>query len=153
MKIRIYIMEILSSFVQTIRQKKYKLLGYKNIDDSVTLESNLLLDKVYPQGIYIGKNSLIAAGTTILTHEHVKRDITNPRMPFVTDTYIGERCFIGINATILPGVKIGDEVIVGAGAIVTKDVPSNSVVVGNPGKILARKISMSNRAVLEEYKY
>lgn len=153
MNFRIYMMEKLSCVVQLIRRKKYKLAGYKNIDDSVILESNLLLDKVYPQGIYIGKNSLIAAGVTILTHEHVRRDEEKPRMPFVTNTYIGENCFIGVNATILPGVKIGNEVIVGAGTVVTKDVPDNSVIVGNPGKILDKKIMMSDKAVLAEYNY
>ena len=127
--------------------------GYDNIAKSVILESKLRLDKVYPQGIYIGENTLIASGTTILTHEHVKRDEENPRNPWVTNTYIGKNCFIGIEAIILPGIRIGDEVIVGAGTVVTKDVPSNSVVVGNPGKILSRKVHMSNRAVLAEYNY
>lgn len=153
MKLRIYMMEFISSIIQAIRRKKYKMQGYINVDPSAILESNLLLDKVYPQGIYIGKNSLIAAGTTILTHEHVKRNKETPRMPYVVDTYIGERCFVGVKSMILPGVKIGDEVIVGAGTVVTKDVPSNSIVVGNPGRILDRKVSMSDRAVLAEYNY
>lgn len=43
---------------------------------------------------------------------------------------------IGANATILPGVTIGENAMVGAGAVVTKDVPTNAVVVGNPGRIL-----------------
>lgn len=153
MKYRILLMEKLSVIIQAFRFKKYKFQGYVNIHESVVLESKLLLDKVYPQGIYIGANTLIAAGTTILTHEHVKRDMYNPRMPYVTNTYIGERCFIGVKAMILPGVKIGNEVIVGAGTVVTKDVPDNAIIVGNPGRILDRKIKMSNRAVLAEYNY
>jgi len=153
MKIRIIVMEFLSKIVQTLRFKKYELQGYKNIEKNVILESNLRLDKVYPQGIYIGENTLVASGTTILTHEHVKREEEDPRNPWVTNTYIGKNCFIGIEAIILPGIKIGDEVIVGAGTVVTKDIPSNSIVVGNPGKILNRKIHMSNKAVLAEYNY
>lgn len=153
MKMRIIVMEFLSKIVQTLRYKKYELQGYKNIAKSVILESKLRLDKVYPQGIYIGDNTLIASGSTILTHEHVKREKNEPRNPWVTNTYIGKNCFIGIEAIILPGIRIGDEVIIGAGTVVTKDIPSNSVVVGNPGKILPKKISMSNRAVLAEYKY
>ena len=52
------------------------------------------------------------------------------------NTFIGKRCFIGANAIIMCGITIGDEVIVGAGAIVTKDVPSNCIVAGNPARIL-----------------
>jgi acetyltransferase-like isoleucine patch superfamily enzyme len=131
--------------------KSHQLQGYANIDKSVILESRLVLDKVYPQGIHIGENSLIASGTTILCHEHVKRDPIDPRNPWVTDTYIGKNCFIGVGSMILPGVRIGDEVIVGAATVVTKDVPSNSIVVGNPGRILDRKISMNSHAVLSEF--
>jgi exopolysaccharide acyltransferase PssR len=69
-------------------------------------------------------------------------------MPFIADTYIGENCFIGINAMILPGVRIGDQVIVGAGAVVTKDVPANSVVAGNPAKVIKTGITMNSRAEL-----
>ena len=153
MKFRIVLMEFLSKIIQMIRFKKYQLQGYNNIAKTVILESKLRLDKVYPQGIYIGENTLIASGTTILTHEHVKRDNKNPRNPWVTNTYIGRKCFVGIEVIIMPGIKIGDEVIIGAGTVVTKDIPSNSIVVGNPGRILDRKISMSNKAVLAEYNY
>ena len=48
---------------------------------------------------------------------------------------IGERCWIGANAVILPGVEIGDNVIVGAGAVVTKSFPSNSILIGTPAHI------------------
>jgi len=57
-----------------------------------------------------------------------------------TDTYIGKRCFIGANAIIMPGVTVGNESIIGSGAIVTKDVPSNSIVAGNPAKIIKEGI-------------
>jgi acetyltransferase-like isoleucine patch superfamily enzyme len=49
---------------------------------------------------------------------------------------IGNNCFIGNGSKIMLGVRIGDNVIVGAGAIVTKDVPSNSVVAGVPAKVI-----------------
>lgn len=55
-------------------------------------------------------------------------------------TVIGKRCFIGLNAIIMCDVKIGDEVIVGAGAVVTKDVPSNCIVAGNPARIIRQNI-------------
>ena len=124
------------------------MLGYSNIHPSVILESKLNLDRVYPKGIHIGDNTLIASRTTILCHEHIKRQSDNPRMPWVTDTYTGKNCFIGIGAMILPGVKIGDEVIIGAATVVTKDIPSHSVVVGNPGRIIRNGIRMNEKAIL-----
>lgn len=57
-----------------------------------------------------------------------------------TTTKIGRSCFIGANAIILPGVTIGDEVVVGSGAVVTKNVPSNCIVAGNPARIIKQGI-------------
>lgn len=51
---------------------------------------------------------------------------------------IGERVWIGANATVLPGVTIGDNAVIGAGSIVTRDVPENTVVTGNPARIKKR---------------
>jgi len=56
-----------------------------------------------------------------------------------------------VNSIILPGVKIGDEVIVGAGAVVTKSVPPNCVVAGNPAKIIRDGISMNDFAALNNW--
>ena len=137
-----------SKVVRTVRFYCYRMLGYTGIEKGVILESKLLLDKVYPQGIHIRANTLVASHALILCHEHVYRDPTDERAPWVTDTYIGRNCFIGVRATVLPGVRIGDEVIVGASTVVTKDVPSNCVVVGNPGRIVKRDIRMNSKAAL-----
>ncbi len=114
------------------------------------MESKLNLDRVYPRGIHIGANTLVASRATILCHEHVKRDPQNKRMPLIRETFIGKNCFIGVNALILSGITIGDEVIVGAGAVVTKDVPSNTIVAGNPARIIRTGIKMNSKAVLVE---
>ncbi len=80
----------------------------------------------------LGGESYIASGAIIFTHDF-SRSIHK-------DTHIGKRCFIGANAIIMCGVTIGDEVIVGSGAIVTKDVPSNCIVAGNPARIIKEGI-------------
>ena len=55
------------------------------------------------------------------------------------ETYVKKGASIGSNATILAGVTIGENSLVGAGSVVTKDVPNNTIVVGNPAKILKNR--------------
>lgn len=83
-------------------------------------------------GIIIGNNVTIGKGATIyqqVTIAHGKEE---------RHTVIGDNCLIGKGATILSGCQIGDNVKIGANAVVVGDVPSNSTVVGVPGKILKR---------------
>ena len=125
-----------------------RLKGY-DITPTTIIEGSVKLDKLYPKGIHIGANTLVAGGSTILSHDHCKRVGNN--QPYLTETYIGKNCFIAIGAIILPGVRIGDEVIVGAGAVVTKDVPSNCIVAGNPAKIIRTGIRMNDFAAIENW--
>lgn len=90
------------------------------------------LDKTNPKGIHIGEESYTASGAIIFTHDFCRG--------IHRDTRIGKRCFIGANAIIMCGVRIGDNVVVGSGAIVTKDVPSGCIVAGNPAKIIKEGI-------------
>ena len=128
------------------------LKGYKNIDKSVIIESNVGLDKIYPQGIHIGSGCLIASGTTILAHEHI---FVKPDGRYYTkDTYIGKNCFVGIRSIICPGVHVGNECVIGAGSLVNKDIPDNCMAVGVPAKVVKTGIHMNNHARLEgEQKY
>lgn len=90
------------------------------------------LDKTNPKGVHIDDESYVASGAIIFSHDF-SRGIK-------ADTYIGKRCFIGANAIIMPGVRLGDEVIVGSGAVVTKSVDSNSIVAGNPARVIRNGI-------------
>ena len=147
-ELRFSIISFFAKIIQFARNQIYKLRGY-DIHYSVIMERNLNLDRIYPEGIHIGENSLIASGVTIMSHDHCKR-VDN--QPLLADVYIGKNCFIAVGAILLPGVKIGDEVIVGAGSVVTKDVPSNSIVAGNPAKIIRSGIKMNNKAEWSNWK-
>ena len=85
--------------------------------------------------IYIGKRSLIANNVALITANH---DFSNIQKHCDgKDIVIGDDCWIGFNAVILPGVKLGNKTIVGAGAIVTKSFEmGNCVIAGNPAKII-----------------
>lgn len=147
LRIKFIIRTFLATTIQKIRMQKMRLIGY-DIDPSTTLERNLNLDRLYPQGVHIGKSCMIASGTTILSHDHCKRIGPNIVDCLLMDTYVGDRCFLAVNCTILPGIHIGNECVVGAGAVVTKDVPAHSIVAGNPAKIIRSNIRMGERGVL-----
>jgi acetyltransferase-like isoleucine patch superfamily enzyme len=147
-QLKIFIRSIFASLIRNYRNLNYRIKRY-DVDKTTIFERKLHLDRLYPQGIHIGEHCLIASGCTILSHDHCKR--VNG-LPLFVDTYVGNRCFIAVNATILPGVKIGNECIVGAGAVVTRDVPSNCIVAGNPAKIIRKNIRMNDKAELINWK-
>jgi acetyltransferase-like isoleucine patch superfamily enzyme len=106
---------------------------HMNISRSARISQGAYLDKTNPRGIYIGDESFVAYGAMILTHDFCRS--------LYKKTLIGKGCFIGARSIILPGVTIGDHVIVGAGSVVTKDVKSNCIVAGNPAKIIKENIN------------
>lgn len=142
MKIRF----LLARIVRRLRIGLLYLKGYKNIDSSVVIETGVNLDKMNPMGIHIGSGCLIGGGTSILSHEHifVKPDGSY----YMKDTYIGKNCFIGIRSIICPGVHIGDQCVIGAGSVVTKDIPAHSVAAGVPAKVVKTGIDMNDHARL-----
>lgn len=93
-----------------------------------------------PGLVKIGKNCHITDGVQFLTHDYsvavVNKLYPDETVMVVDPIEVKDNCFIGINAIILPGVTIGPNSIVGAGSVVNKDVPPNTVVAGNPAKVL-----------------
>ena len=86
-------------------------------------------------GIYIGDGALIGHNTVLATLNHgmlpEERGDLIPR-----PIHVGKNVWIGSNSTILAGVTIGDNAVIGAGSIVTKDIPADMVAVGNPAKVI-----------------
>ena len=82
----------------------------------------------------MGNNVTLASGSRILTHDGSTKKIVGYSRVGRVD--IGDDVFIGAGAIVLPNVKIGSRVVIGAGAVIARDIPDNSVVVGNPAKII-----------------
>ncbi len=84
-------------------------------------------------GIRIGDGVLIGMNVTIATLNHgLSKEVRNTT--YSSPVVIGNNVWIGSNVTIIPGVTIGDNAIIAAGAVVTKDVPENVIVAGVPAK-------------------
>jgi maltose O-acetyltransferase len=110
---------------------------------NVFLGRGVYIDAGHPWLIAIGDNAVITSGTVVLAHDaSMKLHTGFTRIARVT---IGERVFVGANAVILPGSRIGDDSIVGALAVVRGDVPPGSVVAGNPARVVSDVASFTER--------
>ncbi len=87
--------------------------------------------------VTIGDDCFIGPNVSIYTACH-STDVTerNTRREWALPVTIGDNCWIGGSVTILPGVTIGDGCTIGAGSVVVRDIPSNSVAVGNPARVV-----------------
>lgn len=87
--------------------------------------------------VRIGDNVLLGPNVTICTAGHpIHPEARNSRYEYGREITIGSNTWIGMGVLINPGVKIGKNVVIGSGAVVTKDIPDNSVAVGNPCKVI-----------------
>lgn len=111
-----------------------------DISNHSTFSLSARFDKTNPKGIHIDAHTYVAFDATILSHDMVRR--------LHCDTWIGKNCFIGARSIILPGIRIGDGVIVAAGSVVTADVPDHSIVAGNPARIVRQSIRVGRYGVL-----
>lgn len=99
--------------------------------------SNFNLTVVDDTDIYIGDSVMIAPNVVIATGTHpICPELREQVYQYNLPVHIGNRVWIGAGAIILPGVTIGDDSVIGAGSVVTKDIPSGVVAVGNPCRVL-----------------
>lgn len=84
-------------------------------------------------GISIEDDAMIAANVQLISNNH---DLHDRQLLICKPVHIGNKAWIGAGATILPGVTVGENAVVAAGAVVTKDVAPNTIVGGNPAKFI-----------------
>lgn len=89
----------------------------------------VMVDLMYPELIEIGENCIVGYNTTLLTHEYLIKEYRLGKLE------IGNNVMIGANCTVLPGVQIGDDAVIGAGTVVNRDVEAGSFVFGNPMQV------------------
>ena len=107
---------------------------------------NMNLTLVDDDHIYIGDNSMFGPNVTVITGTHpVSPELRgeNP-LQYNLPVHIGTNCWIAAGVTILPGVTIGDNTVIGAGSVVTRDIPANVVAMGTPCRVI-RKIDDNDR--------
>ena len=105
------------------------------IGDNFTGNFNLTILDV--KEVYIGDNVMIGPNTTITTVGHpLSTKGRRNHLAKGEEIRIGNDVWLGANVTVLPGVSIGDNVVVGAGAVVTKDIPDNSLALGVPARVV-----------------
>lgn len=98
---------------------------------------NCILLDVCP--IHIGKNAMLGPRVSLVTPEHPLNPVErNSGLEFGRPITIGDNCWIGSDATIVGGVTLGDNVVVGAGAVVTKSFGDNVVIAGNPARVIKK---------------
>lgn len=87
--------------------------------------------------VKIGDNTFIGPNVQIYTAIHpIEYEKRIKGQECAKPVFIGNNCWIGGSAVILPGVVIGDNTVIGAGAVVTKNIPPNSIAVGNPARVI-----------------
>lgn len=107
--------------------------------------ANFNLTLVDDSHIYVGDYTMIGPNVTIATAGHpILPELREKNYQYNIPVHIGKNCWLGAGVIVLPGVTIGDNTVIGAGSIVTKDIPANVVAVGNPCRVL-REINERDR--------
>lgn len=111
--------------------------GGRHVHFGKNVYANFHLTLVDDTDIYVGDDTMFGPNVTVATAGHpilpaLREQVYQYNMP----VFIGRNCWIGAGAILLPGVHIGDGTVIGAGSVVTKDIPANVVAVGNPCRVL-----------------
>ena len=115
----------------------YTNWGGRHVHFGSNVYANFHLTLVDDTHIYVGDNTMFGPNVTVCTAGHpILPELREQGYQYNAPVRIGRSCWIGAGAVILPGVTIGDNTVVGAGSVVTCDLPANVVAVGNPCRVL-----------------
>ena len=111
--------------------------GGKHVHFGKGVYANFNLTLVDDTHIYVGDNTMIGPNVVLATAGHpILPELRPLAYQYNMPIHIGKNCWLGAGVIVLPGITIGDNSVIGAGSVVTKDIPANVVAVGNPCKVL-----------------
>ena len=140
--------EFLGFGEQTSVYENVYIYGKPKIGKNVWVGPFVVLDGT--GGLTIGDGCDISCGVMIFTHSTHLRCVSKKNMDTEKKPVkIGNYVYVGSGAIVLPGVAIGDNSVIGAGAVVSKDVPALSVVMGVPAKIVGKVVLKGKKAKIE----
>ncbi len=133
--------------------------GGHNVHFGKGVYANFNLTLVDDTHIYVGDHTMLGPNVTLATAGHpIYPPLREKGYQYNVPVRIGKNCWLGAGVIVMPGVTIGDNTVIGAGSIVTKDIPANVVAVGNPCRILRpisdrdREYYFKDRKIPEEMK-
>ncbi len=121
--------------------------GGKHVHFGHHIYANFNLTLVDDTHIYVGDYTMLGPNVTIATAGHpILPELREKAYQYNAPVFIGRNCWLGAGVVVVPGVCIGDNTVIGAGSVVTKDIPANVVAVGTPCRVL-RPIDECDREV------
>ena len=111
--------------------------GGKHVHFGKGVYANFNLTLVDDTHIYVGDYTMLGPNVVLATAGHpILPELRPLAYQYNMPVHIGKNCWLGAGVIVLPGVTIGDNTVIGAGSVVTKDIPANVVAVGNPCRVL-----------------
>ncbi len=111
--------------------------GGKHVHFGEGVYANFGLTCVDDTHIYVGSHTLFGPNVVLATAGHpMMPELRKHGIQYNMPIHIGENCWLGAGVIVVPGVTIGDNVVIGASSVVTKDIPSNSVAMGTPCRVV-----------------
>lgn len=111
--------------------------GGKHIHFGKCIYANFNFTAVDDTDIYVGDYTMFGPNVILATAGHpILPELRQQAYQYNMPVHIGKNCWLGAGVIVLPGVTIGDNTVIGAGSVVTKDIPSNVVALGNPCRVL-----------------
>lgn len=115
----------------------YANFGGRHVHLGKCVYTNFGVTYVDDTHIYIGDYTMLGPNVVVATAGHpLDPDLRRRGLQYNLPVHIGSNCWLGAGVIVMPGVTIGDNTVIGAGSVVTKDIPANVVAVGNPCRVL-----------------